>query len=135
MIYLILSTMAFSISSLFYKMASTRNCRPLGLNFSLFLSVTMILLIYILATRSPFRSAPVLIGAFGGISVLITSVYFFLAVHHGGKLSVCWTVLSLSFIIPTLASILVWNEALSVKRGAGLLLIVLSLFLLGGETE
>jgi uncharacterized membrane protein len=135
MIYLILSTAAFSVSSLFYKMASTRNCRTLSLNFTLFLSVTAILLAYILVTPSSFRTAPVLIGAFGGISVLITSIYFFLAVRHGGKLSVCWTVLSLSFIIPALASILVWNEVLSVKRGIGLALIVLSLFLLGGETE
>jgi hypothetical protein len=44
MIYLILSTVAFSVSSFFYKMASNRNCRSLGLNFTLFLSVTVILL-------------------------------------------------------------------------------------------
>jgi uncharacterized membrane protein len=134
-IYILLSMTAFSASSVFYKMASNRGCRSLGLNFALFLAATLILSLYLVLTGFQFHSTSFVIGAFGGVSVLITSVCFFLAVHHGGKLSVCWTVLSLSFIIPALASIIVWGEDLSAKRIVGLVLVTISLFLLGGKTE
>lgn len=80
------------------------------------------------AAAVPFT---IVTGAWGGVSYLVSLLYYFLAVSHLG-VGLATAAVRLSVAIPVAVALLVWHEPLDSLQGAGLILVLLALPLLSG---
>jgi len=115
-------------------LADFRGCHPAAINLFLFLGAASAMW-----TVSLFRFGayamngfPLVAAAVGAVCGLLASVAI-LNFQHGiryGKISTSWLIINLSTALPTVLSILIYRERVSVRRGLGLLLAVAALLLL-----
>jgi len=79
---------------------------------------------------SGFNYLAAVIGAIGGIGLLIAVVSYFKLIERGARLGVSWTIITLSMIIPTSFSIFLWKEIPTLFQIIGLLFAISSIYLL-----
>lgn len=128
MLYLIIAIVTGGLFSLAYKMTGKMQLRIPIINFLLYFLPSIILLFWIWSTKSFIHNpGVVLTGIAGGVFSFFATKYFFLAVYRS-NLSTSWTVVSLSVVIPLLASIFYWREYPNYKQIAGIVLVFVSLF-------
>lgn len=66
-------------------------------------------------------------------AALISAQYFYTAALSVGDVSICATVYSLGFIIPTLSGTIFWNEKLTVIKALGILAAIFAVLLSGAK--
>ena len=118
--------------ALSYKIAIQRGCHPLGLIITTCGTAILIALFWILLSSS-FNLNPLAckIGFLAGVALFFAMITYFDLVKKGARLGVSWTIVTLSMIIPTSASIFYWKEIPNLYQGSGLILAIGGILLLG----
>jgi len=107
-------------------------CNVLGVTGGMMVIGAALSLIY-LVLRFSLRAIPlsvITLGIVAGVLFFIAVISFF-EVTRRERLAISWTVLSLSLVIPTLTSIILWKEQPSLKQGVGITGIVVAFVLFG----
>lgn len=94
----------------------------------IFLSGTICLAVFHKNSLANLAVETVIYAVIYGV-LLLSSQWCYTAALKYGNLSICSTVYSFGFIIPTLSGALFWNENLTVLKIAGLLLAIPAIFL------
>jgi len=133
-LFLLLAVVSFGLLGVMHKVADHRGCRPEGANFVLFggaafliLSATVFQYGWAKALDVPLAGWVVATGC-GFLSSLAI-----LNFQHGvrfGKISTSWLIINLSTALPTVLSILIYHETVSMRRALGLVLAVVALLIL-----
>lgn len=93
--------------------------------------------LFYVITNYSFKGIPspvIQLGLAAGILFFIAVVTFF-EVTRWGRLSISWTAVSLSLVIPTLASILFWKEKPSPSQIFGIIGVATALIMLGADRK
>lgn len=130
--YMIAGLLSFSALGVFHKVAAVKKCRPSAVNaliygWSLLFSILTVTLI-----RGASPAAPVSVVWIAvpfGVSASIAILAFQAGIRHG-NIATSWLAINLSSGIPTIASILIYGEALSTTKTVALLMIPVSMALL-----
>jgi EamA domain-containing membrane protein RarD len=129
---MLIALLSFSALGVFHKMADVKNCRPAAVNALLyFWSLVLALgVVVLLRGATPAAPAPVVwIALPFGISASVAILAFQAGIRHG-NIATSWLAINLSSGIPTVASILVYNETVTPMKLAALLLIPVAMVLL-----
>jgi drug/metabolite transporter (DMT)-like permease len=131
-LYMLLGLLSFSALGVFHKMADVKNCRPDAINMMLYAWSTIFTgTMVAFWTRQPLTPPLQVISI--AIPFGISASIAILALQTGiryGNIATSWLAINLSAGIPALASIVIYGEQLTVKKGLALSLIVLSMALL-----
>jgi len=133
MLYLTLSVIFFSIAALIYKQSNHLNCDRISIVVSERISAVILMSLYILHAGSFHPTPSITLVAFAGGTTIFISRVALLASLKYGKISSSWTAVSLSVVIPTMASAIFWKEMPSGKQIIGLILVPVAIFLLQEE--
>jgi len=131
-LYTLLGLLSFSSLGVLHKVADVKQCRPAAVNaliygWSLLFSVLTVMLI---KDSTPSAPASVIsIAVPFGVAASIAILAFQAGIRHG-DIATSWLAINLSAGIPTIASILIYNEPLSFQKTIALLLIPVSMTLL-----
>jgi drug/metabolite transporter (DMT)-like permease len=140
-ILLILALLSLSGLGICHKVADFRRCRPSAISVMLFVGAATVVWGYtILHTLTgvgvtlfpPFTARAVAVAAICGACAGIAILAFQVGVRYG-RISTSWLVINLSTIVPAALSLLVykeWKAGIKWQQLAGLVLVVLSVFLL-----
>lgn len=129
---MIAGLLSFSTLGVLHKVADVKDCRPAAVNaliyaWSLLFSIATVTMIQRTSVAAP---VPVIwIAIPFGISASIAILAFQAGIRHG-DIATSWLAINLSSGIPTVASILIYSEPLSLFKTIALLLIPVSMTLL-----
>lgn len=131
-VFLIGGLLSFSMLGIFHKIADVKQCRPAAVNaliyaWSLLYATGVATMVAGHSLAVP--GAVVAIGIPFGISASVAILAFQAGIRHG-EIATSWLAINLSAGIPTLASILIYGEALTVRKIIALTLIPVSMALL-----
>lgn len=133
-IYLILTVLLSTLRHLISKKIS---CFPFGSRAFYFLQGVIFfsgaVLLAPFCCGFPSLTTVVLAVIYG--TVLICAQYFYTAALSIGDVSICATVYSLGFVIPTLSGALFWNEKLTSFKAIGILAAIFAVLLSGTKKE
>ena len=129
---MIAGLVSFSALGVFHKVADVKNCRPAAVNaliylWSLLFSIVTVTILQRSGVAAP--AAVVWTAIPFGISASIAILAFQAGIRYG-DISTRWLAINLSSGIPTIASILLYGEPVTVRKTLALLLIPLSMGLL-----
>jgi len=130
--YLFTALASFTVIGICHKVADHKKCRPSAVNALLFVWAFALLSAYMIASKGLSSDVPRIVVGWGissGIFAAIAILAFQVGIRYG-KISTSWLVINLSGGIPTLASLILYDEKITPKRAMGLLLAGLSLWLL-----
>jgi uncharacterized membrane protein len=138
-VFLIIAVASFGMLGVTHKIADHRGCRPEGINFILFLvaAITMLIVSSWRMGLAKVFDVPTIAWATALICGFLAATAI-LSFQHGvrfGKISTSWLVINLSMALPTVLSILIYHEAVSLRRGLGLVLTVVALTILWLERK
>lgn len=130
-LYLMGTLGCYTMLGILHKMADTRHCRPVVINFLLF--GWSALFAYALLARQ-LGPAPAIPWEVWRIAVpsaacaALAVLTFQIGIRHG-SLATSWLMLSLSYGIPTLISLWVFGERLNPRKGLALVAILVAMLL------
>ena len=142
-LFLFVSIVFTGLSGIVSKISETKKCNPMASSGMLFLWAAALMFCRLLFTESKLHRVPPLVLVLAipfGFMAGIALVAFLFAIECG-KIATSWLVVSLSSIVPAVASILIYKESLQKQKAISLLLIAASLTLLyldkgaGQETQ
>jgi drug/metabolite transporter (DMT)-like permease len=119
-----------------YKVSAERNCNTALTTFSFMGTVTLLALIIFLVQESPVGDVKLLL-----IIALLNSCSFFVGtVTHIEALkhiptTVAYPIIRLNAVVVVLFSILFFKDSLSLTQGLGIILAILVMLILAGQTE
>jgi EamA domain-containing membrane protein RarD len=131
-VYLVLGLLSFSLLGILHKVADVKQSRPSAINALLFSSSLLLVLLYVLFVTPTGAAAPVRVATIAipfGVASSVAILAFQAGIKHG-SIATSWLAINLSAGIPTVASILVYDEPVSIGKAVALSLIPLSMFLL-----
>ncbi len=132
-LYLLLAVVSFGTLGVLHKVSDHRRCRPAGVNLILFLGAAVSMLaVSVWRTGTRVMEVPAIAWATAIVCGFLASLAI-LAFQHGvrfGKISTSWLVINLSTALPTVLSIVIYQESVSLRRGLGLFLSVAALVML-----
>jgi drug/metabolite transporter (DMT)-like permease len=136
-IYLLIAVISLGTLGVVHKVADHQRCKPEAINFVIFLTAGMIMFVVSIWRFGPISllqiPAVAWITAAGcGFLASFATLNFQQGIRHG-KISTSWLVINLSTALPTALSILIYREAVGLRRGLGLLLSVVALLILWFE--
>jgi len=129
----ILCALAWTIS---YRISLKRGCEPVGTMTGI--GITSLLVAFIISIAEgnvSFNSTAAMLGICGGLCMYLAVYCYFHLLKRGARLGISWTIVTLSMIIPTAGSILLWREVPSTLGWLSLLLSVVSIVVLGKFKE
>lgn len=135
--FLALAVASLGMLGVLHKVADHRGCRPEGINMFIFLggAMTMTALLLWNSGTDAILNVPAAACIVGAVCGLLASLAI-LAFQHGvgyGKISTSWLIINLSMVLPTLLSIIVYREVITLRRAIGLLLAIATLLILWRE--
>ena len=122
--FLCMSVVSLGMPGVTHKVSDHRGCRPEAVNLMLFLVAAAVM-----PEISMWRMGPTKvldIPASGWLTAVACGFLASVAIlnfQHGvrfGKISTSWLIINLSTALPTVLSILIYREAVSVRRALGL---------------
>ncbi len=131
-IYMLLALLSFSALGVLHKVADVKAGRPAAVNALLAISSLVLVLTFVSIGTPTGPAAPrnvVLIALPFGVAASIAILAFQAGVKHG-PIATSWLAINLSAGIPTVASIVVYDEPVGLGKGIALALIPVSMFLL-----
>jgi drug/metabolite transporter (DMT)-like permease len=133
-LFLFQAVVSFGLLGVLHKVADHRGCRPEGVNFMLFFGAAVLVLAGSVWQNGWAKTLDVpLIGKVVAAGCGFLSSLAILSFQHGvrfGKISTSWLIINLSTALPTVLSILIYREAVSLRHELGLALTVVALFIL-----
>jgi drug/metabolite transporter (DMT)-like permease len=135
-IFMFLGLLSFGLLGVFHKLADVKEASPKAITAVLYLASLVFVLITLIATQkgTPFTGDGRILaiglpfGLFAGIAILA----FQAGIRHG-DITTSWLVINLSSAIPTVASILIYKEAVTPTKAVALILIPIAILLLWKE--
>ncbi|HXR75935.1 MAG TPA: EamA family transporter [Bryobacteraceae bacterium] len=131
-LYTIAGLLSFSALGVFHKLADVKGCRPSAINALLYAWSTLFSFLIMMIFQHARPGAPASVISIAipfGISASIAILALQAGIRHG-NISTSWLAINLSSGIPTVASILIYHEAVNARKAVALVLIVLSMVLL-----
>lgn len=136
-VYTLLALLSYSTLGILHKVADVKGTRPAAINVLLYLSSLLILLIGgVFSGASLFTgplSARLLALPFGVCSAI--AILALQTALRFGNISTSWLAINLSAGVPTLASILLYHEPMSLRKSLSLILIAAAMLLLWKDKE
>jgi EamA domain-containing membrane protein RarD len=136
-IYMLLGLVSFSLLGVLHKVADVQRSRPTAINALLAGSSLAFVLTFLVFGSANGPAAPasvVLVALPFGVSASIAILAFQAGVKHG-NIATSWLAINLSAGIPTVASILIYDEPVGTRKALALLLIPISMFLLWKDKQ
>jgi EamA domain-containing membrane protein RarD len=143
-IYMLLALVSFSLLGVLHKVADVKHSRPAAINALLAgSSLAFLFAFLVLRGGSAGAGAPSTLAAPAsvallalpfGVSASIAILAFQAGVKHG-NIATSWLAINLSAGIPTVASILVYDEPVGTGKAIALTLIPISMFLLWKDKQ
>jgi drug/metabolite transporter (DMT)-like permease len=138
-LFLFVSLLSLGFIGIFHKLADHFKCRPKAINVTVFLWAGVLILIYVLITgRGPLvLQAPKKLYLVAGLCGFLasTAILSFQAGLRHGKISTSWVVINLSTALPTVLSILVYKERVTIAKGFALILVIAAILLLWKDKQ
>jgi EamA domain-containing membrane protein RarD len=131
-IYLLLGLLSFSLLGVLHKVADVKKSRPSAINALLFSASLLFVFLFVLFRTPAGPMVPMRVAAIGipfGIAASVAILAFQAGLKHG-DIATSWLAINLSAGIPTVASILIYDEPVGVAKALALALIPVSMFLL-----
>ncbi len=131
-LYMVLGLLSFSMLGILHKVADVKGSRPSAINALLASSSLLLVFLFVLVGTPTGPVAPsrvALIALPFGVAASIAILAFQAGVKHG-NIATSWLAINLSAGIPTVASILIYDEPVGAGKGIALALIPVSMFLL-----
>ncbi len=135
--YALLALLSYSVLGVLHKLADVKGSRPAAVNVLIYASSLSILLLAGLFVAAPlFAGPPIpkLLAIPFGVSSAIAILALQTALRFG-NISTSWLAINLSAGIPTVGSILLFHEAITLRKSLSLLLITLAMVLLWKDKE
>ena len=131
-IYLAAGLGSFSLLGIFAKIADLKRCRPTTLYVAICFSAALFSAVAVLASGQSFSRMPaVVVGIalpFGALAAL-AGIAFQAGIRYG-KLATSWLIINLSAAVPTIGSVLIYHEKMSIRHAAALCFMAISVVLL-----
>jgi EamA domain-containing membrane protein RarD len=131
-IYLLLGLLSFSMLGVLHKVADVKESRPSAINAVLFSSSLLFVFLFVLFRTPTGPAVPMRVAALGlpfGIAASVAILAFQAGLKHG-DIATSWLAINLSAGIPTVGSILIYDEPVGLGKALALGLIPVSMFLL-----
>jgi EamA domain-containing membrane protein RarD len=131
-LYMLLGLLSFSMLGVLHKVADVKQGRPAAINALLAVSSLVLVLVFVSVGTATGPAAPrsvVLVALPFGVAASIAILAFQAGVKHG-NIATSWLAINLSAGIPTVASILIYDEPVGTTKALALALIPVSMFLL-----
>jgi EamA domain-containing membrane protein RarD len=131
-IYLLLGLLSFSMLGVLHKVADVKESRPSAINALLFSSSLLFVFLFVLFGTPTGPAVPLRVAALGvpfGIAASVAILSFQAGLKHG-DIATSWLAINLSAGIPTVGSILIYDEPVGLGKALALGLIPVSMFLL-----
>jgi drug/metabolite transporter (DMT)-like permease len=131
-LYALLGLLSFGALGIFHKLADVKHCRPSAVSVLLYAwSLVLLIGLVTLVRHQPVSAPTTVIGVAVpfGIAASIAILALQTALPYG-NIATSWLAINLSAGVPTVASILIYHEPVSAKKGIALVLIVISIVLL-----
>lgn len=136
---LLAALLGLGFIGIFHKLGDHKKCRPAAINVGVFFWGAVLSSVYALSERGleVFSTTPSVILLISGVCGLFASVAI-LSFQSGlryGKIATSWVVINLSTAVPSLLSLVIYKEQISLKRGCALMMIVISMLLLWKDRQ
>ena len=131
-IYMLLGMLSFSLLGVLHKVADVKKSLPSAINALLMSSSLLFMLIFLLFGTPTGMVAPIQVATIAmpfGVAASVAILAFQAGVKHG-NIATSWLAINLSAGIPTVASIVIYNEPVGIGKALALGLIPVSMFLL-----
>ncbi len=131
-IYMLMALLSFSLLGVLHKVADVKRGRPPAINALLAVSSLVFVFGFVVFGTAGGPAVPrsvALIAIPFGISASVAILAFQAGVKHG-NIATSWLAINLSAGIPTVASILIYDEPVGTGKALALALIPVSMFLL-----
>jgi EamA domain-containing membrane protein RarD len=131
-VYLVLGLVSFSLLGILHKVADVKQSRPPAINALLMISSLLLVLLYVLSGTSDGPAVPARVTTIAlpfGVAASVAILAFQAGIKYG-SIATSWLAINLSAGIPTVASILIYDEPVSAGKAVALSLIPVSMFLL-----
>ncbi len=136
-IWMLSALLSFSALGVFHKLADVNHCRPSAINALLYISSFVFVFGLVTLVRGAGPAAPadvVTIALPFGVAASVAILAFQAGIRHG-NIATSWLAINLSSGIPTVASILIYEETVTPVKGFALLLIPVAMFLLWKDKQ
>jgi EamA domain-containing membrane protein RarD len=130
--YLLLGLLSFGLLGVLHKVADVKESRPAAINALLASFSLLFVFLFVLwgtPTGPVVPSRVAVIAIPFGVAASIAILAFQAGVKHG-NIATSWLAINLSAGIPTVASILIYDEPVGLGKALALALIPVSMFLL-----
>lgn len=134
---MVLGLLSFSMLGILHKVADVKGSRPSAINALLFSSSLLFVFLFVVfgtSSRFAIPSRVAWIALPFGVAASVAILAFQAGVKHG-PIATSWLAINLSAGIPTVASILVYDEPVGVGKTLALVLIPVSMFLLWKDKQ
>jgi drug/metabolite transporter (DMT)-like permease len=135
--FAVVALLSFACLGILSKLADRRGCAPLATTTVVFAASSLFMSVQVAfvqkSTFVPPARVLAIALAFGIASVLAS--WFFLRAIQFGKITTSWVVINLSAAPPTIASTVLYNETLGVRKVAVLLLAGAAILLLWKDMQ
>ncbi|MGH9309815.1 MAG: hypothetical protein ACRD1U_10600 [Vicinamibacterales bacterium] len=131
-VYMVLALLSFSMLGILHKVADVQKSRPSAINALLASSSLLFVFLFVLSGTSAGLAVPSRVGLIAlpfGVAASVAILAFQAGVKHG-PIATSWLAINLSAGIPTVASIVIYDEPVGVAKALALCLIPVSMFLL-----
>jgi EamA domain-containing membrane protein RarD len=131
-LYLMLGLLSFSLLGVLHKVADVKESRPSAINGLLFIWSLLLVFLFVVFGAPTGPAAPTRVAAIAmpfGIASSIAILAFQAGIKHG-NIATSWLAINLSAGIPTIASIVIYDEPVGIGKAVALTLIPVSMFLL-----
>jgi len=132
----LVSMVSLSFVGILSKLAERRGCSPLATTSVVLAASTVMMLIYGVVTRSGFEP-PGTVVAIALVFGVITTLAFWVFLYgiRFGKISTSWVVISLSAVVPTILSTVIYRERVGWRKFVVLTLVVIAVLLLWKDVQ
>jgi EamA domain-containing membrane protein RarD len=131
-IYMLLGLLSFSLLGVLHKVADVKESRPSAINALLASSSLLFVFLFVLSGTPTGPAVPMRVATIAipfGTAASVAILAFQAGVKHG-NIATSWLAINLSAGIPTVASILIYDEPVGAAKALALALIPVSMFLL-----
>ncbi|MDA2926132.1 hypothetical protein MYX78_02670 [Acidobacteria bacterium AH-259-G07] len=133
-LFLVISLLALGFIGIFHKLADHFKCRPSAINLTIFFWAGVLSLSYILTAGQANlvleTPAKLYLVALACGFLASTAILAFQTGLRHGKIATSWVIINLSTALPTVLSILLYKEPVSLAKGVALILVVVAMLLL-----
>ena len=136
-IYMLLGLLSFSLLGVLHKLADVKQSRPSAITALLYVWSLLLVLGFVTLRTESGPAAPAAVVSVAlpfGLCAAVAILAFQAGVKYG-HIATSWLAINLSAGIPTVASILIYDEPVSVPKAVALALIPASMFLLWKDKQ